>query len=149
MFGLQYHIGKLNPQKARQARNAVLVAIVCIMAAQGLIIHLLALSISAHDEFSQGLLKAETEIVSTHQVWKQKVKAILNLSVENNTPEKPSSSSNIVVTFNLFVEKIGIEIPSCHFDELEHQSLFSYINFYHRLHKQKIPHPPQRQSYFS
>ncbi|MDI9867994.1 hypothetical protein [Flectobacillus roseus] len=140
---LGINIDKITPLQARYARNAVLVAIVCIMAAQGLVIHLLAFSLSANEEFNQGVIHTESTIAKTQQTWKQELQLILDYSNEkSNSEQKSSRPTSITIAFNLFVEKVGIDLPKPSYQSLSIENHFSYNNLYHHLHHQRIIHPP-------
>lgn len=140
---LGINIDTITPRQARYARNAVLVAIVCIMAAQGLIIHLLAFSLSASEEFNQGVIHTESTIAKTQQSWKKELQLILDYNNEkSNTEQKSSRPASITIAFNLFVEKVGIDIPKPNYHSLSIENHFSYNNLYHHLYHQRIIHPP-------
>lgn len=140
---LGINIDKITPRQAGYARNAVLVAIVCIMAAQGLIIHLLAFSLSANEEFNQGVAHTESTIAKTQQTWKHELQLILDYNHEkSSTEQKSSRPTSITIAFNLFVEKVGIDIPKPNYQSLSIENHFSYNNLYHHLYHQRIIHPP-------
>lgn len=140
---LGINIDKITPRQARYARNAVLVAIVCIMAAQGLIIHLLAFSLSANEEFNKGVAHTESTIAKTQETWKQELQLMLNYNNEkSNTEQKSSRPSTITIAFNLFVEKVGIDITKPNYQSLLIENHFSYNNLYYHLYHQRIIHPP-------
>lgn len=140
---LGINIDTISPKQARYARNAVLVAIVCIMAAQGLIIHLLAFSLSANEEFNSSIKQTETIISQKHHSWKKEIQLILAYSTEkNNSEQKSSRTASITPAFNLFVEKVSIEIPKPFFKSFQIEHHFSYNNLYHHLYHQRIIHPP-------
>ncbi len=142
MFNWSQHIKQLSPLQAQKARNMVLLAIVCIMAAQGLVIHLLAFSFSSEQEFSVGVQRTEQVLTSTHQAWKDKVKIILDFNTSHN-PEKQPIRSSLATVFNLFYESIGIELPHCPCVWVSILHQFFYQNLYYHLISPSIAHPPQ------
>lgn len=142
MFNWGQHIKQLNRQQAQKVRNMVVLAIVCIMAAQGLIIHLLAFSFSAQQDFSEGISHTEQVLTSTQQAWKAKLKILLDFSTTHDNERVPAQS-HLASVFNLFCNSIGIDVPTCRCVWMNIAHRFFYQNLYYHLLLPKIPHPPQ------
>jgi len=138
---LATNITNLSSANINKAKKWVIYSIICVFIAQSGLTLILFQSLNFPTAFSQKTIEAEKGILSLSKNIENKLNDIIDFG--QDPTEKKSSNLNTFMGFNLFLEKIKIEIPLLSTFILLIFNNFLYKNDYNLIFINKIIHPPR------
>lgn len=127
-----------HPALRRRFRRWVVLAIGCVLVFQGLLSYLFLLSVDRPDYLRTEIARTESRLLQQKEDWQL---ALLDLMDFSGRPSVPASGP--VLAFNLFIEKLGVELPACPAREIIVRADFHYLLPSYPDPLRDIAHPPQ------
>ena len=142
MLFLRLNIAKSSPERIRKIKTLVMISVVAVFFAQSSLTFLLVYSIDNPQSFQKHYLKADKKVMTLHETIEKQLIDLLDFG-QDPTQKKRANSNQTVPLFNLFVEKVGLELPNNQVVSTKVIPNFNYKISQFQFFYQKIPHPPQ------
>lgn len=142
MLFLRLNIAKFSPERIRKIKTLVMISVVAVFFAQSSLTFLLLYSIDNPRSFQKHYLKADKKVMTLHETIEKQLIDLLDFG-QDPTQKKRANSNQTVSLFNLFVEKVGLELPNNQIVSSKVIANFNYKIGQFQFFYQKIPHPPQ------
>lgn len=142
MLFLRLNIAKFSPERIRKIKTLVMISVVAVFFAQSSLTFLLVYSIDNPQSFQKHYLKADKKVMTLHETIEKQLIDLLDFG-QDPTQKKRANSNQTVSLFNLFVEKVGLELPNSQVVSTKVIANFNYKIGQFQFFYQKIPHPPQ------
>lgn len=142
MLFFRLNIAKFSPERIHKIKTLVMISVVAVFFIQTFLTFLFVYSIDNPQSFQKHYLKADKKVMTLHETIEKQLFDLLDFGQEP-TQKKRTNSNQTVSLFNLFVEKVGLELPKSQLVLSEVIANFNYKIGQFQFFYQKIPHPPQ------
>lgn len=142
MLFFRLNIAKFSPERIQKIKTLVMISVVAVFFIQTFLTFLFVYSIDNPQSFQKHYLKADKKVMTLHETIEKQLFDLLDFGQEP-TQKKRTNSNQTVSLFNLFVEKVGLELPKSQLVSSEVIANFNYKIGQFQFFYQKIPHPPQ------
>lgn len=141
MSFFKLNIDSLTPSQIAKARRWVVFSIFVIFIAQSTLAFLLYISINDPIKFTSETREVDNKVSKVHRQIEKQLLSLLDFGQEPT--QKKQTNTNLVFSFNLFVEEISISLNQAPIWIAPKEDHFYYKIGYFETFYQKIPHPPQ------